>query len=107
MNGKQVALQAAQRTSERTAAKVHEQMKKAVASLGTIASTAPLIGFFGTVYGIPKSFLGCGGNAAICMAANVERLSWSIWTTALGLSVGLVALAGHGCFKSELERPSV
>jgi len=105
MNGhEQRALQAARMASVRTAAEIKRQMKRRLNSLATIASTASWIGLFGTVFGIPTSFIGCGGNAATCMAAMVERLSGAIWTTALGLGVALIALWFYRYLSSEVER---
>jgi hypothetical protein len=49
----------------------------------------------GTVVGIVDSFVGCDGQKSTCMAAVADRLSQSIWFTALGLLVGLISFCCH------------
>jgi len=78
-------------------------MKQGLSSLATIASLAPFVGVAGTVFGIPASFIGCGGEKSACMAAVVERLSVSVWSTALGLLVGLMALWSYRFFTGRLQ----
>ncbi len=85
-------MQAVMRASERTSALVHEDLKQGLSSLATIASIAPLVGLFGTIAGIATSFVACSGEKSACMAAIVERLSGSIWPTAMGLLVSLISL---------------
>jgi biopolymer transport protein ExbB/TolQ len=97
------AIQAAKRASERSAAVVHEEMKEGLNGLATIASIAPLVGLFGTVMGIPTSFVGCNGEKSACMAAVAERLSGSIWPTAMGLLVGLTSLWCYRYLADRLE----
>src|SRR5215472_4212988 len=105
MNGNQPsALQAARRASERTATVVHGEMKRGLDTLAAVVSTAPWIGIIGTLVGIVNSFVGCGAPKSVCMAAVVERLSASIWFTALGLGVALVALWVYKYLLLELER---
>jgi hypothetical protein len=96
-------LQAVQRASRRAAAVVHEDMKQGLSSLATIASIAPFVGVFGTVFGILTSFIGCGGEKSACMAAVAERLSVSIWPTALGLLAGLISLWSYRFFAGRLQ----
>ena len=97
------ALQAARRASACAAAIVHLRMKRGLGSLATIASTAPWVGVLGTVFGIPASFIGCAGEKSACLAAVVERLSWSICPTALGLVVALAALVFYKYLLTEIE----
>jgi biopolymer transport protein ExbB/TolQ len=85
-------LEAVARSSMRSAAAVHRKMKRGMNSLATIASAAPLLGFIGTVVGIPTAFIGCGGEKSICQAAVVERISTALVPAALGLLVAISAL---------------
>ena len=98
------ALEQTRLASLRSATAVHLQMKKRVGTLATIASTAPLIGLYGTVKGIPTAFIGCGGEKSSCVAAMVERLSGAIWPTALGLGVALVALCFYKFLLAQIEK---
>jgi biopolymer transport protein ExbB/biopolymer transport protein TolQ len=65
------------------------QLGRGVAMLGTIASTAPFVGLFGTVVGIIKAFaniaVSTGGGAEVVSAGIAEALV----TTACGLLVAI------------------
>jgi hypothetical protein len=80
------------RASKRSATVVHEEMQEGLGSLATIASIAPWVGIFGTLWGIIGSFRGGGGEATGALAALNESLSESLWPTAIGLLAGLGSL---------------
>jgi hypothetical protein len=85
-------LQAIHRASKRSSAVVREEMKGDAYSVATIACVAPWVGLFGTILGIVNSFPGIDGEKTSLMAALCNRLSESLWPTALGLAIGIVAL---------------
>lgn len=108
------ALQCAERASFRAATVVHGEMKRGLASLATIASTAPWIGVLSTVRGIHDTFRGVNGSKESIMAAIFERLSQSLVPAALALVVALAAmwcykylLAEVEAFDSEMESASL
>ena len=72
--------------------------------LGTIASSAPFIGLFGTVIGIIRAFhqmsiAGTGGFGVVA-----SGISEALIATALGLAVGILALVFYNYFQSKVER---
>ena len=67
------ALQSAERASLRAANVVHENMKRGLASLATITSTAPWIGVLGTLVGIFGSFRGLGTEKLTAMAGHSRK----------------------------------
>jgi len=72
--------------------------------LGTIGSSAPFIGLFGTVLGIIRAFhaialAGTGGFAVVA-----SGISEALIATALGLAVGIVAVVFFNYFQSRVER---
>ena len=79
------------RASGRSAAVVHEGMKEGLNCLATIACIAPWLGLFGTLLGIANSSVGFSGSASRGLEIFADRLSGSIWPTALGLLVGLTS----------------
>jgi biopolymer transport protein ExbB/TolQ len=91
------------RASGRTAAAVSDEMNVGLDSLATIASVAPWIGLFGTFMGIENSFGELPGEKSACMAAIADRISGSMWTTALGLLVGLTSLWCYKYLTGRLE----
>jgi biopolymer transport protein ExbB len=81
-----------------------ERLKSPLWTLGTVASSAPFIGLFGTVVGIMRAFhnmatMGSGGFAVV--AAGISE---ALIATALGLGVAIVALIFYNYFQVRLER---
>lgn len=96
-------IEAAKLASGRAAAIVHRKMGRGRASLAAIASSAPLVGLFGTIFGIAASFVGCGGEKSTCMAAVVKNLSEAIWPSAAGLLIAVFALWSYRYSSAQLE----
>jgi biopolymer transport protein ExbB/TolQ len=71
-------------------------MKHGLNSLASVAATAPLVGFFGTVFGAIGSFRGLGTERSTGMIWTAKYLSASLVPTALGLLVGVLAFF---CYK--------
>lgn len=78
-------------------------MKQGLYSVATIACVAPWVGLFGNVLGIVNSFQGLGTSQAAGMAALAKRLSESMWPTAFGLVVGIVALWCYRYLEGRLQ----
>jgi biopolymer transport protein ExbB/TolQ len=81
-----------------------EQLKRPLWILGTVASSAPFIGLFGTVIGIIKAFhsmavMGSGGFAVVA-----GGISEALVATALGLGVAIIALIFYNYFQVRLDR---
>jgi biopolymer transport protein ExbB len=81
-----------------------ERLKGSLWILGTVASSAPFIGLFGTVVGIVKAFhnmsiMGSGGFAVVA-----GGISEALIATALGLLVAIVALIFYNYFQTRLDR---
>ena len=72
--------------------------------LGTVSSSAPFIGLFGTVIGIVKAFhnmalMGSGGFSVV--AAGISE---ALIATALGLAVAILAVIFYNYFQTRIER---
>lgn len=71
----------------------HADLARGLKSLATVAALAPLIGLLGTVDGLLlRSFTRLGGEKSRALANLNEHLSVSLYYTALGLVVALIAL---------------
>jgi len=72
--------------------------------LGTIGSSAPFIGLFGTVIGIIRAFhsMAIAGTGGFGVVAG--GISEALIATALGLAIGIVAVAFYNYFQSRVER---
>jgi len=81
-----------------------EALKGPLWVLGTVASSAPFIGLFGTVVGIVKAFhnmavMGSGGFSVV--AAGISE---ALVATALGLGVAIIAVIFYNYFQTRIER---
>ncbi len=85
-------LEASRRALERAEAIVHAELKRGLAGLATIGSTAPFVGLFGTVVGILNAFKGISGAKATGLAAVAGGISEALVTTAIGLFVAIPAV---------------
>jgi biopolymer transport protein ExbB len=85
---------------ERRRQLVNQDLRRHLWMLGTIGSSAPFIGLFGTVVGILRSFhqmakTGSGGFAVV--AAGISE---SLIATAAGIVVAVVAVVAYNAFQT-------
>lgn len=78
--------------------------------LATIASVAPFVGLFGTVWGIMSSFQGLGQGGPATLARVAPGISEALIATAVGLAAAIPALVAYNQyvlklkgFKAEME----
>lgn len=92
-----------QRALKRASAKEILRLEKLLPYLATIASVAPFIGLFGTVWGIMDSFraLGAGGPATLQRVA--PGISEALIATAVGLAAAIPAVIFYNQFVSRLR----
>jgi len=84
-----------------------EEVQRLSASLwilGTIGSSAPFIGLFGTVVGIIKAFQNMAATGAGGFTVVAGGISEALIATAFGLAVAIVALMFYNYFQSRVER---
>lgn len=84
-----------------------EEVQRLSASLwilGTIGSSAPFVGLFGTVIGIIKAFQSMAATGAGGFTVVAGGISEALIATALGLGVAIVALMFYNYFQSRIER---
>lgn len=82
---------------------VHERLRQGLNTLGTIATTAPLVGFFGTIIGILDSFRGISLSHATWLAMTAGSIAEALVCTAAGI---LVAVPTVWCFNWRRDRLS-
>ncbi len=75
-------------------------------SLWAIGAIAPLVGLFGTVWGISKAFAKIQGihEAELRMAKLAGDINIALSTTIAGLIIGIVAFVSYYAFKDRIER---
>ena len=96
-------LDASLRALERTEAIVHANLKRGLAGLATIGSTAPFVGLFGTVVGIINAFKQMSGSHASGLTVVAGGISEALVTTAIGLFVAIPAVWMFNYFTGRVE----
>lgn len=90
----------AQRAIERAATTLQQR----VTTLGTIASTAPFIGLFGTVIGVMHAFRDLASAAGAGPGVVAIGISEALVCTAAGLLVAIPAVAAYNYFSHSSAR---
>lgn len=78
----------------------HENMRleQFLGFLGSVGSTAPFIGLFGTVWGIMGSFQGIAETGSASLAVVAPGISEALIATAVGLVAAIPAVAAYNYF---------
>jgi len=92
------------RSAQRAAERAASQLQQRVAILGTIASTAPFIGLFGTVVGVMRAFKDLAGAAGAGPGVVAIGISEALVCTATGLLVAIPAVWAYNYFNSRTTR---
>ena len=80
-----------------------EGLYGALSFLGTCTTSAPLLGLFGTVWGIMNSFHGFKGLTTSSLSAVAPGLAEALITTVLGLIVAIPAALVHNVLMRKVE----
>ncbi|OGQ60898.1 MAG: hypothetical protein A3J24_03245 [Deltaproteobacteria bacterium RIFCSPLOWO2_02_FULL_53_8] len=78
-----------------------------VGFLGTIGSTAPFIGLFGTVLGIIRAFSGLAAGQGASPAAVADGIAEALVATAAGLFVAVPAVIAYNYFVRSASRTAL
>ncbi len=92
------------RSAQRAADRAVSQLQRRIALLGTIASTAPFIGLFGTVVGVMRAFKDLAGAAGAGPGVVAVGISEALVCTATGLFVAIPAVFAYNYFNSRSSR---
>jgi biopolymer transport protein TolQ len=79
-------------------------LEKYMTFLGTVGSTAPFIGLFGTVWGIMNSFAAIAGAQNTSLAVVAPGIAEALFATALGLVAAIPAVVAYNKFSTDLAR---
>ena len=96
-------IEASTRALERAEAIVHAELKRGVAALATIGSTAPFVGLFGTVVGIIDAFQTMASQKTPGIGAIAGGISEALVTTAIGLLVAVPAVWAFNYFTGRID----
>lgn len=79
-------------------------LEKYMTFLGTVGSTAPFVGLFGTVWGIMNSFAAIAGAQNTSLAVVAPGIAEALFATALGLVAAIPAVVSYNKFSTDLGR---
>ncbi|MCL2723596.1 MAG: MotA/TolQ/ExbB proton channel family protein [Polyangiaceae bacterium] len=84
--------------TRRAAAAEITHLESWMSLLGTIGSTAPFIGLFGTVYGIMDAFLSIGNQQSANLPVVAPKIAEALIATAIGLVAAIPAVMAFNYF---------
>ena len=92
------------KTMQITIDKQVEKMETRMVFLASTGSVAPLLGLFGTVWGIMDSFNAIGATQSTNIAAVAPGVAEALFTTAVGLIAAIPAVIGYNKITNDIER---
>ena len=92
------------KTVQITIDKVVEKLETRMIFLASTGSVAPLLGLFGTVWGIMDSFNAIGATQSTNIAAVAPGVAEALFTTAVGLIAAIPALIGYNKITHDIDR---
>jgi biopolymer transport protein ExbB/TolQ len=97
-------VEAVNRALERATVLTTAEMKAKLGGLGTIGSTAPFVGLFGTVLGVITAFQGMAKSGSGGLGAVSAGIAEALIETAFGLFVAIPAVMAYNYFQTRMER---
>jgi biopolymer transport protein TolQ len=85
-------------STRRAAAVEVTHLESWMSLLGTIGSTSPFIGLFGTVYGIMDAFLSIGNQQNANLPVVAPKIAEALIATAIGLVAAIPAVMAYNYF---------
>jgi biopolymer transport protein ExbB/TolQ len=96
-------IETASRGSERAKVLFNQELRRGLPILATIATSAPFVGLFGTIFGIINAFRGMQLTGSGGIGAVAGGISEALITTAIGIGVAVLALWVFNILNSKIE----
>ena len=93
-----------QNALKRAELKESERLEKGTTFLATVASAAPFIGLFGTVWGIMDAFQALGHVTSTSLQAVAPSISEALIATAIGLAAAIPAAVAYNFFVVSIKK---
>ena len=109
MEGQQAGLNfeqqvlSSQRGMDRAADIFSQELKRGLNTVATIATSAPFIGLFGTIFGIINAFRGMALTGSGGIGAVAAGIAEALITTAFGIGVAIIALWCYNFLNTRAE----
>lgn len=85
-------IESAKKAIDRATIKGIQEFKRGITILGTIGSTSPFIGLFGTVFGIINSFQSMGATGSGGIGTVATGIAEALISTGVGIGVAIIAV---------------
>jgi biopolymer transport protein TolQ len=95
------------RALERQAQRETATLKRGIAVLATVGSTAPFIGLLGTVAGIINSFQSMASSGSGGLGTVSAGIAEALATTAVGLGVAILSVVAYNYFQGWVDARAV
>jgi biopolymer transport protein TolQ len=92
-----------ERMIARTAAARTRDLERSLTFLATVASTAPFVGLFGTVWGIMDAFARIGSSGAASIESYAPGIAEALVATAMGLVAAVPAAVAYNSFLRQVR----
>lgn len=96
-------LGAVNRAIEKSGNREMAGMRRGLAGLATVGSTAPFVGLFGTVFGIINSFQGMAAEGGGGLGAVSAGIAEALITTGAGIGVAVIGVLLYNYFTSKVD----
>ncbi|MBC7360753.1 MAG: MotA/TolQ/ExbB proton channel family protein [Candidatus Aminicenantes bacterium] len=96
-------IESAQRGCERAQSLFTQELKRGLSIMATIATSAPFIGLFGTIFGIINAFRGMALTGSGGIGAVAAGIAEALVTTAFGIAVAVIALWTFNSLNTKIE----
>ena len=100
----EVNLESIERSMRHAQMESSNNLEGGVTFLATVASAAPFIGLFGTVWGIMNAFHGLSSLKSTTLQAVAPGISEALIATAIGLAAAIPAAIAYNFFSVSLRR---
>ncbi|MBR1544938.1 MAG: protein TolQ [Alphaproteobacteria bacterium] len=90
-----------------TMEKEMSKLEQRIDFLSMIGSIAPLVGLFGTIWGIMSSFSAIGTSSSTTLGVIAPGIATALSTTALGLIVAIPAVIGYNKITTDLSNYAI
>ncbi|OIO54044.1 MAG: protein TolQ [Alphaproteobacteria bacterium CG_4_10_14_0_2_um_filter_63_37] len=92
------------RVMARKATEMLEELEERMSWLASVASTAPFVGLFGTVWGIMNAFIGLTGVQTTTIAMVAPGIAEALVATAFGLFAAIPAVVGFNLLSARIKQ---
>ena len=97
-------MEASKRALQRAIAVKTAELKRGLAGLATVGSTAPFVGLFGTVWGIMRSFSAIAVSKNTNLSVVAPGIAEALFATAMGLVAAIPAVLAYNKISTDLAR---